>query len=203
MSKSAVRVTATVLKVAAVGTSAALSVFSCSDVRGKAEMRECSVSAGADERMTDGGTWTGEREKGAAEKRMTIIREAEEKTEREAVVAEDDGDCLMKVAMAEAEGETVEGKALVMLVVLNRVADPGFPDTVDGVIMQEKQFATVANGSYQSAEPDSGCKEALELVNSGWDESEGAEYFESCKNDSWHSRNRTLLFEFGGHRFYK
>ena len=39
--------------------------------------------------------------------------------------------------MAEAEGEDTEGKALVILVVLNRVRSEGFPDTVEDVIMEE------------------------------------------------------------------
>lgn len=44
---------------------------------------------------------------------------------------------LEKVAMAEAESEDTEGKALVMLVVLNRVWDARFPDTIEEVIMQD------------------------------------------------------------------
>lgn len=42
---------------------------------------------------------------------------------------------LEKIAMAEAESEDTEGKALVMLVVLNRVWDARFPDTIEEVIM--------------------------------------------------------------------
>ena len=41
---------------------------------------------------------------------------------------------LAKIAMAEAEGESTEGKALVMLVVLNRVLSDDFPDTIGEVI---------------------------------------------------------------------
>ena len=46
----------------------------------------------------------------------------------------DEGDVLMQIAMAEAEGESVEGKALVMLVVLNRVWTDGFPDDISDVV---------------------------------------------------------------------
>ena len=46
--------------------------------------------------------------------------------------------------------------------------------------------------------------EALEMVMSGWDESDGALYFESEKSaDNWHSRHLEYLFTHGGHRFYK
>lgn len=122
----------------------------------------------------------------------------------------DSGDeyLLAKIAMAEAESESVEGKALVMRVVLNRVYDDAFPDTVGEVIFQHSgntyQFSPIKNGSYFKKEPDEDCWKALELVYSGWDESQGALYFESNKLDStWQSRNLDLLFEEGGHKFYK
>ena len=52
----------------------------------------------------------------------------------------DDAYRLAKIAMAEAESEDTEGKALVMLVVLNRVWDDEFPDTIEEVIFQKGQF---------------------------------------------------------------
>lgn len=117
--------------------------------------------------------------------------------------AEDAG-LLMKIAMAEAEGESVEGKALVMLVVLNRVWSDEFPDTIEEVIFQPRQFSvTEPGGRYYTTEPDEGCREALALVSAGWDGSQGALYFESCENDSWHSRNLEYLFQEGNHRFYR
>lgn len=45
----------------------------------------------------------------------------------------DDSYLLCKIAMAEAESEGVKGKALVMLVVLNRVWSDEFPDTIEEV----------------------------------------------------------------------
>ncbi len=111
---------------------------------------------------------------------------------------------LAKIAMAEAEGESVEGKALVILVVLNRVWSDEFPDSIEEVIFQKDQFSPVAEGGrYWTTEPDAGCYEALELVMGGWDESQGAFYFESTGRDGWHSQNLEFLFEFGGHKFYR
>ncbi len=111
---------------------------------------------------------------------------------------------LAKIAMAEAEGESVEGKALVILVVLNRVWSDEFPDSIEEVIFQKNQFSPVAEGGrYWTTEPDAGCYEALELVMGGWDESQGAFYFESTGRDVWHSQNLEFLFEFGGHKFYR
>lgn len=112
---------------------------------------------------------------------------------------------LCKIAMAEAEGEGLEGKAHVMMVVLNRVADDRFPDTIHDVIFQPNQFSPIGNGRYDRVEPDSECWEALDMIMTNkWDESQGALYFESHKDpDNWHSQNLEYLFTHGGHRFYK
>ena len=111
---------------------------------------------------------------------------------------------ILKITMAEAEGEPIEGKADVILVVMNRVKSEAFPDTVEGVVFQQNQFSTVADGGrYWTTEPDEECEKALEMVLNGWDESRGALYFESCEGTSWHERNLEYLYTVGGHRFYK
>ena len=116
---------------------------------------------------------------------------------------------LMKIAMAEAGGEDVEGKALVMMVVLNRVCSDSFPNTIEDVIYQSRngiyQFSPVGNGRFDSVEPDNECQEASNMIMiDKWDGSHGALYFESHKDaDNWHSRNLEYLFTHGGHRFYK
>lgn len=111
---------------------------------------------------------------------------------------------LVKIAMAEAEGESTEGKALVILTVLNRVESSAFPGTIQKVIFQKNQFTPISNGRYDKVEPNEDCYKALELVQSGWNESEGTLYFESCKDaDNWHSRNLEFLFQCGCHKFYK
>lgn len=109
---------------------------------------------------------------------------------------------LRKLAMAEAEGEDTEGKALVILVVMNRVEDDGFPDTVEGVIYEGRQFSPVASGRFDEAEPDRDCQAALDLVLGGWDGSRGALYFESKSRSTWHMDNLEKLFVHGKHTFY-
>lgn len=92
----------------------------------------------------------------------------------------EDAYLLAKIAMAEAESEDVEGKALVIMVVLNRVWSGKFPDSIPEVIFQERQFSPVGNGRFDRVEPDRECYEALELIQlNQWDESQGALYFES------------------------
>lgn len=115
----------------------------------------------------------------------------------------DDAYLLAKIAMAEAEGEDTEGKALVILVVLNRVWSDEFPDSISEVIYQERQFSPVANGRFDEVEPDEDCYRALELVQvERWDESHGALYFESVSASDWHRKNLSFLFKHGNHYFY-
>lgn len=116
-----------------------------------------------------------------------------------------DPELLVRIAMAEAGDQDVEGKALVMMVILNRMLSDKFPNTIEDVIMQKNQFTPVSSGRFYEVEPDDGCYEALDLIMvHKWDESQGALYFESCSDaDNWHSRNLEYLFTHGGHRFYK
>lgn len=115
----------------------------------------------------------------------------------------EDSYLLTKIAMAEAEGEDTEGKALVILTVLNRIGDDEFPDTVREVIYQPGQFSSVSDGRFAAAKPDADCWAALDLVMlDKWDESCGATYFESKSESVWHSENLTFLFQHGKHYFY-
>lgn len=111
-----------------------------------------------------------------------------------------------RMAMAEAEGEDTKGKALVILVIYNRTKSEKFPDTVSGVISQENAFTSYHNGRYEAVEPDADCWAALDLIQeAGWDESQGALYFERAPEDgksTWHSRNLERLFVHGNHTFY-
>ena len=117
--------------------------------------------------------------------------------------AEDAKD-LLKIAMAEAEGEGVEGKAHVMLVVLNRVWSDGFPNSIPKAVFQEGQFAsTEDDGRYWNTEPDAECYEAYKMVFHGWDESQGALYFCSNGSNSWMKENTEYLFTVGNHDFYR
>lgn len=117
----------------------------------------------------------------------------------------EDSDILLRIAMAEAEGESTEGKALVMMVVLNRMQDDRFPGTISEVVFQPGQF-TVTNegGRYYTTEPNEDCYEALRMVMvDAWDESAGALYFESVGVEGWTDRNCEYLFTEGNHKFFK
>ena len=117
---------------------------------------------------------------------------------------------LAKIAMAEAEGEDVYTKTLVILTVLNRVHSNQFPDTIREVIFEQSngvyQFSPVIpDGRWWTVEPNVECYKAVEMVKTAiYDYSEGATYFESCPDENnWHSRNLEFLYEVNGMRFYK
>lgn len=115
----------------------------------------------------------------------------------------DEAYMLAKIAMAEAEGEDTKGKALVMLVVLNRVWSNEFPDTIEDVITESRQFTSYENGRYDRVEPNEDCYAALELVEQGWDKSQGATYFErTSTEETWHNTHLKKLFTHGNHTFY-
>jgi N-acetylmuramoyl-L-alanine amidase len=90
-----------------------------------------------------------------------------------------------------------------MCTVLNRVnAENRFGSSVRSVLFAEDQFIPVMDGTYATAEPNDRCREALEMVIYGWDESQGALYYEWCQGESWHSQNLHLLFQHCDTRFY-
>lgn len=119
------------------------------------------------------------------------------------LVSQQDAWRLMKIAKCEG-GDDIKAQALIMRVIINRLEDESFPDSIDEIIHQEKQFSTVSNGMYDKAEPTPESHYALALVESKWDESEGAIYFEaSFLKTSWQQKNRDFLFEYEGTRYYK
>lgn len=63
----------------------------------------------------------------------------------------DDLTLLACVVFAEAGNQDLKGKELVADVVLNRVDDDAFPDTIREVIFQSGQFSTVTDGALDRA----------------------------------------------------
>lgn len=52
-----------------------------------------------------------------------------------------DIDLLARTIWGEARGETMEGRIAVANVIMNRVSDPRWPNTVSAVVLQPKQFS--------------------------------------------------------------
>ena len=120
-------------------------------------------------------------------------------------LSEADKIALQKVALAEAKCDGVKGMALVMKVILNRLDSPKFPNSVTAIVAQKNQFSTYYNGNYHKAKLCDESYEALELVLTGWDESNGALYFEHNPKGkaTWQRKNLTTLFTYKGHTFSK
>ena len=91
----------------------------------------------------------------------------------------------------------------VAIVVMNRVASPIYPDTVEGVLAQKNQFSTYRSGKLAERTPNASSVIAAKLVLDGGVVEEVAEalYFDSSSN-SWAARNRECIAVIGGHRFY-
>lgn len=128
------------------------------------------------------------------------------------LLTDEDMEALLRIVEAEAGCEDEEGKLLVANVVLNRVNNDSFPETVTEVVFQREngvtQFSPVANGRYYTVEISESTVSAVGRALIGEDISEGALYFAARKYaDSdkmkWFDDNLTFLFSHGGHEFFK
>ncbi len=108
---------------------------------------------------------------------------------------------LAKIIHAEARGEEFEGKIAVGAVVLNRVEDEGFPNTIEDVILQPKQFSSVADGQF-SLEPDESCYNAAYYCILGEDPTNGCVFFYNpdIATAGWSFKRETAIV-IGRHRF--
>ena len=125
-------------------------------------------------------------------------------------ISEKDKYLLAKINQCEAGNQNIRTRELVVLVILNRVDSDSFPDTIEKVIKENHngvyQFSPLyKGGSWYYTEPTEDAYIAVEnVINSINDYSDGALYFESCKNkDNWHSRNLKFLYQSQDMRFYK
>jgi Cell wall hydrolyses involved in spore germination len=113
---------------------------------------------------------------------------------------------LARIINAESRYEQLLGKIAVGNVIMNRVADPDFPDTVYDVIFDCRysvQFYPVTSPViYNTPSEDSiiAAKACLE----GFTVSNSILYFMNPKLavSTWISRNRSFLFAIGNHSFY-
>lgn len=126
-------------------------------------------------------------------------------------LSDKDYEALLRIVEAEAGGEDQNGKLLVANVVLNRVNNDLFPDTVWDVVMQREQgiaqFSPTVDGRYQNVHVSEDTVEAVERALYGEDISQGALYFcarEKADSDrlKWFDRNLTRLFSYGNHEFF-
>jgi N-acetylmuramoyl-L-alanine amidase len=128
------------------------------------------------------------------------------------MMSDTDYENLLRIVEAEAGTEDIKGRVLVANVIMNRVADDEFPDTISDVIWEVKsgvaQFSPTYDGTIYTVTVSDETREAVKQALNGTDYSEGALFFIQRSaaeehNVTWFDENLTRLFKHGVHEFYK
>lgn len=119
---------------------------------------------------------------------------------------------LLQIVEAEATGGDVKSKMLIANVVLNRVEDERFPDTITDVVWQNvdgfPQFSPTADGRMGNLTITETTKQAVKRALEGENNAQGALFFvarssASGTNLKWFDDLLVYLYEYGGHAFYR
>lgn len=112
---------------------------------------------------------------------------------------------MARAINGEARGEPYEGQVAVGAVILNRVKDSRFPNSISGVIYQPGAFTAVSDGQINItiSEGSTVYKAAQDAIN-GWDPTSGCVYYfnPSTATNKW-IWSRPLVKTIGKHRFCK
>ncbi|MBP5532831.1 MAG: cell wall hydrolase [Lachnospiraceae bacterium] len=123
-------------------------------------------------------------------------------------VTEKEYEILCRIVQAEAGDQDVYGRILVANVILNRVNyEKEFPNDIEGVVFEKKQFSPISNGAYYRVVVDDVTREAVDRCLSGEDYSDGALYFfmrsaTAASTASWFD-TLTFVCKYGCHEFFK
>lgn len=117
------------------------------------------------------------------------------------LVTQEELELLSRVIHAEARGENFEGQVAVGAVVLNRMKDSRFPNTLSGVVYQSGAF-TAVNDKQIHLNPNEQSFKAAEAAFSGLDPSNGAIFYYNPRiaTDQW-IKSRTIIKSIGNHTF--
>ena len=101
---------------------------------------------------------------------------------------------LARCVYAEARGEPYTGQVAVAAVVLNRVKNASFPNTIAGVIYQPYAFTAVDDGQINLTPNSTAYKAAQDALN-GWDPTYGCLYYynPATATSSWIWSRQTVL----------
>jgi N-acetylmuramoyl-L-alanine amidase len=116
--------------------------------------------------------------------------------------------CLSLNVYHEARGERVEGQIAVAQVTLNRKADNRWPDTICGVVYQDKQFSWTHTIKDHTPKEEAAWKQAQiiardVMIGNVEDPTAGAtHYHASWVNPSW-AKELKLAKVIGVHLFYE
>ena len=108
---------------------------------------------------------------------------------------------LAKCVYAEARGEPYYGQVVVAAVLLYRVKNPSFPNTISGVIYQKGAFTAVTDGQINLTPNSTAYKAAQDALN-GWDPTYGCIYYynPATATSSWIWSRQTVV-TIGNHVF--
>jgi len=108
---------------------------------------------------------------------------------------------LAKCIYAEARGEPYKGQVAVGAVILNRVKNANFPNTIAGVIYQKNAFTCVNDGQINLS-PDANSLSAAQDALNGWDPTSGCIYYfnPATATSSW-IWSRPQVITIGKHIF--
>lgn len=116
-----------------------------------------------------------------------------------------DIELMAKLVYCESRGEPFEGKVAVASVVLNRVMNPKFPNTISNVIFQKNAFSCVSNGKIV-AQPNESCYDAVYEAIRGKDPTNEALFFynPTIATCSWMKEtSKKDSKKIGNHTFFK
>lgn len=108
---------------------------------------------------------------------------------------------LARLVYGEARGESYTGQIAVAAVVLNRVKNSAFPNTISGVIYQPYAFTAVSDGQINLT-PDSKAVSAVKEAMNGYDPTYGALYYynPATATSAWIFSRKTTV-QIGRHVF--
>ncbi len=111
---------------------------------------------------------------------------------------------LARVIYGEARGESFQGMVGVGAVILNRIEDGNFPDSIREVIIEDGQFSSLMDGQA-NLYPDKRAMDAAKAALLGYDPSRGSLFFYNPRiatNLAWISQ-RPVVKIIGNHVFAK
>ena len=129
-------------------------------------------------------------------------------------ISGEDKELIAKVVWAESRGECFEGKVAVAAVVLNRYfygVGQGFDrKSIESVITQKNQFASISNVTEEKLESNPDCMRAVEAACKGWDPTrtmfpQGALFFYAPKGVTGYQaeiREGIRVLVIGNHNFH-
>lgn len=117
------------------------------------------------------------------------------------VTRDDNVYLLARAIHGESRGEPYVGKVAVAAVVLNRVENPSFPNSIAGVVYQPLAFTAVADGQINMSPDNESLRAARDALN-GWDPTYGCIYYwnPATATSKW-IWTREKVIEIGKHWF--